>query len=977
MSEEQERKGLIKKLIRFREYFSGEIHTDDTMRTLYATDASMYRILPLAVAYPRTNQDLKNLILFCRNNCTSLIPRTAGTSLGGQCVGEGIIVDVSRYMTQILEINAEEGWARVQPGVVRDELNQALDKFNVYFGPNTSTSNRAMIGGMVGNNSSGSYSIKYGTTRDNVYAIKGYLSDGSEVEFSALDTNDFRKKAHGTSLESAIYRQISFELSHPLTQDEIDKQYPKAAIHRRNTGYAVDALLNTEPFSRGYEKFNFSKMLCGSEGTLMLFSEIKVKLVPKPTDKIALICAHFDTLEKSLVGAVEVMKYHPNQCELMDKLILDCTKDNIIQNRNRFFIQGDPAAILMIEVEEKENHSLEHQIQDIIDALKGQNLIYAETILYGQDIAKALALRAAGLGVLQNLKGDDRALEFVEDTAVDISDLPQYIAEFDSMIRSYGTSSVFYAHAGAGELHTRPRVNLKTEEGRTLFRNIAESSARLVKKYQGSLSGEHGDGIVRSEFIPIVLGQRNYELIQRIKSTWDPMNIFNPNKIVSPLKMDDNLKENYSISNERKYTIMNFEKEGSYLKAIEKCSGSGDCRKSADIGGTLCPSYQATKEEKHSTRARANLLREWMTHGIGKDVFESEEIKDVLSLCMSCKACISECPSSVDMAAIKSEFLYHYHQHHPLTKIEKSTANFSNISKRIAPIAGMVNAMRNLPLASHIVKHFTGIDYRRSLPRYATESFEKWHQKQTAFGKSQDRVYLYMDEFTNYLDAEIGKKAYLLLTRLGIEVEILPYMDSSRSLISKGFLDEAKYNVNQFVSTIQHLAEDDIPIIGIEPSAILGIRDDYHRLVDNELKSSLEKISKKTFLIEEFLSNYLSKHEELKERFSMDKKEIRYHGHCHQKSLSSSQYALDILNFPVNYTATEIKSGCCGMAGSFGYEHYDVSMQVGEMKLFPAVRQSPNALISASGTSCRHQIADGTKRESYHPIEILYEAMRG
>lgn len=964
---------IIRKLEKFRSSFSGDIFTDDTMRILYSTDASLYRKMPLAVAYPKTNNDLKNLILFCRNNSTSLIPRTAGTSLGGQCVGRSIIVDTSHYLNQIIEINRDEKYAIVQPGVVRDELNIYLKKLGLYFGPNTATSNRAMIGGMVGNNSSGSYSIKYGTTRENVISIKGYLSDGNEAEFSELTTDEFRKKSHGTTLESSIYRQISFELNHPLTQAEIDKEFPKATVTRRNTGYALDFLLNTEPFHRGYEKFNFSKMLCGSEGTLMLFSEIKIKLFDLPSEDNAMICAHFDSLDKSLKAAVEVMKLHPNQCELMDKKILDCTKDNIIQNRNRFFIKGDPAAILMIEVESKNNSTIEEQIEKM--KLQIDGFAYDFSVLYGNEIKRAMSLRASGLGVLQNIKGVEKPVEFIEDTAVAIEDLPSYIADLDAMIHYHNSESVYYAHAGAGELHVRPKVNLKTSDGRKKFRAIATDSAHLVKKYAGSLSGEHGDGIVRGEFIPIAVGKRNFELMKRVKQTWDPFNMFNPEKITNATPMDENLREDYEIKNEVK-TIFNFGKEGSFIEAAEKCSGSGDCRKTEVIGGTLCPSYQATRNEKDSTRARANILREFLTHNsLGKNI-DAEEIHDVLKLCLSCKACISECPSSVDMAAMKSEFLHQYHQTHKLTKIEKSTANFYRLSKLISPFAFATNLIQKIPIISHGIKYFSGIDQRRSLPSYSVINFEKWLKKSNVVShKSQNKVYLYVDEFSNFLDAEISKKAYLLLTDLGVEVEVISFEDSGRSLISKGFLEEAKVKVNLFISKLEYIAETNYPLIGIEPSVILGFKDDYHRLINDENKELLSKISAKTLLIDAFLAGYLKQNPELKAKFSTEKKEILFHGHCHQKSLCSTSHSIDILNFPENFSASEIPSGCCGMAGSFGYEHYEVSMKIGEMVLFPSIRKSNSACISANGTSCRHQIKDGTNINAKHPVEILYDAL--
>jgi Fe-S oxidoreductase len=599
------------------------------------------------------------------------------------------------------------------------------------------------------------------------------------------------------------------------------------------------------------------------------------------------------------------------------------------------------------------------------------------SILYGDDIKRALQLRASGLGVLQNMKGEERPVEFVEDTAVQIADLPDYIRDFNQMIKDLGTTSVFYAHAGAGELHTRPKVNLKTEDGRKKFRAIAEASAHLVKKYGGSLSGEHGDGLVRAEFIPIALGHRNYELLRRIKKTWDIHNIFNPGKIVDAPPMDENLREDYTANASSIKTMFSFEKEGSLVKAAEKCSGSGDCRKTSLIGGTLCPSYQATGEEEHSTRARANILREFLTHQDSMDGMNHQEVYDVLKLCLSCKACISECPSSVDMAALKSEFLYQYHLKNPVTRLEKNVANFFNTSKWVSKIAPLSNLVQNAPIIGSLAKKWIGIDTRRSIPAYSYRTFEQWYMKSKKKRLTSDiKVYLYVDEFINFLESHIAITAVLLLESLGIEVEVLPFRDSSRSQISKGFLKEAKQNVNSFINEISYIANDEIPLLGIEPSAILGFRDDYHRLVDAANKKILDKISSKTYLIEEFLADYLTKNSLLKERFTDEKKEIAYHGHCHQKTLSSSKFALDILNFPNNYTAEEIPSGCCGMAGSFGYEHYDLSMKIGEMVLFPRVRKAANQTISASGTSCRHQIKDGTRKKSSHPVEILFDALK-
>ena len=967
---------IAKALVKFSKYFEGEIKTEDAYRLMYASDAGLYHMIPDAVVYPKSEKDLINLVIFSKQNETSLIPRSAGTSLGGQCVGNGIIVDVSRFMTNIIEFNAEQKWIKVQPGVIRDDLNAFLKPYGLYFGPNTSTSNRAMIGGMVGNNSSGSYSIKYGTTRENVKSIRGVLSDGSVSIFEELEIEDFREKARGTSLESAIYRQIAFELSHPLTQEQIKKEYPDKNVTRRNTGYAIDQLLDSDVFEQSEKPFNFSKMLCGSEGTLMLFSEITLQLVPLPSENIALICAHFDDLDKSLNGAVEAMKLNPNQCELMDKIILDCTKDNILQAQNRFFIKGDPAAILMIEVEEKENSSLIDEIEKMIHCLESKKLIYDHTVLYGNDIKKALHLRASGLGVLQNIQSEHKPLEFVEDTAVAIDKLPEYIKDFEQIMKHNNTESVYYAHAGAGELHIRPKVNLKTKEGVAHFRKIAEESAHLVKKYNGSLSGEHGDGRVRSEFIPIVLGPRNYELLKRIKNTWDPLNIFNPGKIVYPDKMDSNLKHFIETPFQSPKVVMNFEKEGSFLQALEKCSGSGDCRKTEITGGTLCPSYMATRNEKDTTRARARILRDYIVYG-DKNIFNNSDIKEVLDLCLSCKACVSECPSSVDMASIKASYLNEYLKQNPAHFSHRVFAHFSKISKKIAPFALIVNFVNQNPFLNWLPKRIMKLNSKRSLPIYSAQTFEKWiNKKHKNLILKKAPIYILCDEFTNYLDSEIAQKVILVLKKLNIDFSVLPVMDSARSLISKGFLDEAKVVINNNLEELKKYIDENAIVIGIEPSSILGFKDDYKRLVNTSNKAFLENISKNVMTIEEFISNQIDKNLIPQSIFTDQNKEILYHGHCHQKSLSKTEFALKMLNFPKNYLAKEIPSGCCGMAGSFGFEQIDLSFQIGELVLFPTIRKaSDDVIIAASGTSCRHQIKDGLSKRAYHPIEIFYEAI--
>ena len=590
----------------------GNVFYDDTMRILYATDASAYRELPLAVAFPRSENDLKKLIAFANKYNIGLIPRTAGTSLAGQVVGSGIIVDVSRHFTAILELNKEERWIRVQPGVIRDELNVFLKPHGLFFGPETSTANRAMIGGMVGNNSCGSNSVVYRSTREHLLEVKAILSDGSDAEFTALDIDEFHAKCEGSSLEANIYRTIRSTLSDYNNQVEIRKEFPKKSVERRNTGYAIDILLESAPFTAGGENFNFCKLIAGSEGTLAFITEIKLNVVELPPHDNALLCVHFNSIDEALRANLIALKYAPNASELIDHYILECTKDNIEQAKNRFFVQGDPAAILVIEFAKKSKDEVLHAIAEAEKEMRAAGLGYHFPVLFGDDTRKIWTLRKAGLGLLSNLPGDEKAVPVIEDTAVDVDDLPSYIREFNEILAKYNLYSVHYAHAGSGELHLRPIINLKTKEGNELFRKIAEEIATLVKKYNGSLSGEHGDGRLRGEFIRQMVGDKNYELLRVVKRSWDPSNIFNPNKIVDTPPMNTMLRYTPGQQTPQFNTIFRYQNQD-VLRHAEQCNGSGDCRKTHVSGGTMCPSFMATRNEKDTTRARANILREFLT----------------------------------------------------------------------------------------------------------------------------------------------------------------------------------------------------------------------------------------------------------------------------------------------------------------------------------------------------------------------------
>ncbi|NBA87214.1 FAD-binding protein [Emticicia sp. CRIBPO] len=974
---------MLRELEKLKESFEGEIHTDQVMRTLYATDASAYREMPVAVAIPKTENDIAVLIKFANSHRVTLIPRTAGTSLAGQVVGNGVVVDVSRTFTKILEINKEESWVRLQPGVIRDELNIALKPHGLFFGPETSTANRAMIGGMVGNNSCGSNSVVYGSTRDHLMEVKGFLSDGSFVEFSNLDEDSFRNKLKPSAqnpFESRIYQHIFETLSKPENQAEIRDQFPKRTINRRNTGYAIDELLETRIFSENSgEAFNFCKLIAGSEGTLMFITEIKIHVNPLPPKFQGVVAIHCRSVDESLHANLIALKYRPSAVELMDHYILECTKANKEQMQNRFFVEGDPMAILCVEISRDSKEEVERLAAEMEAEMRAVGYGYHFPVLYGDDIKKVWTLRKAGLGLLSNLPGDEKAVAVIEDTAVDVNDLPDFIREFNEILAKNDMYSVHYAHAGSGELHLRPIINLKTREGHQQFRLIAEEISTLVKKYKGSLSGEHGDGRLRGEFIKQQIGEKNYALIKGLKKVWDPNNVFNANKIVDTPPMDQFLRYEAGQQTPEFKTAFRY-KDQDVLQHAEQCNGSGDCRKTHLSGGTMCPSFMATRNEKDTTRARANILRETLTQSDKLNRFDSKEIKEVMDLCLACKGCKSECPSNVDVAKLKMEFLYQYQKTNGVPVRSRLIGNFSRLSKIASYVPWGYNLIfKNAPLR-RIANTVVGFHPDRTMPLLQSQTLENWFGQQTNTSQEfkNGKVYLFCDEFTNYNDVEIGITAVKTLQKLGYEVLLPKHSASGRAFLSKGMLDDAKVLANKNVTALKDIITEETPLIGIEPSAILTFRDEYPEIVDENLAEAAAKLAKNTLMIDEFIAREIDKKNIRKEQFRQDKKLIKLHGHCQQKAVGSLVPTKKMLSLPANYEVHLIPSGCCGMAGSFGYEkeHYEISMKIGELVLFPTIRQQPEeVIIAAPGTSCRHQIHDGTHRKALHPIEILWEAL--
>jgi FAD/FMN-containing dehydrogenase/Fe-S oxidoreductase len=933
--------------------------------------------MPLGVVIPETKDDLEKIIRFADLHSIPLIPRTAGTSLAGQVVGKALVVDVSKFFSRILEVNVAESYVWVEPGVVRDVLNVELKKHGLFFGPETSTANRAMIGGMVGNNSCGSNSVVYGSTRDHVLEVEGFLSDGSPVHFKAEDPFETIKTLEKGSRLHGIYENTLASLSDPKHQKNIIEEFPKPSIHRRNTGYAVDMLLHTNAFEQTEAPFNFCSLISGSEGTLCFATRIKLHVDALPPAHLGLVCGHFNTIDEALRANLIALEFNPSASELMDHYILECTKANPEQRQNRFFVEGDPGAILVVELRSDSAEDLASQAQACEAAMRKAGLGYYFPFVTGGDVKKVWDLRKAGLGLLSNLPGDEKAVAVIEDTAVDVNDLPAFIAEFNEVLKANNLYCVHYAHAGSGELHLRPIINLKTKEGHQQFRHIAEEIARLVKKYKGSLSGEHGDGRLRGEFIPWMVGEENYQLMRELKSWWDPKGIFNPNKIVDTPPMDTFLRYEAGQQTPEFKTAFRY-KDQDVLQHAEQCNGSGDCRKTPISGGTMCPSFMATRNEKETTRARANILREFLTRSEQPNRFAHEEIKEVMDLCLACKGCKAECPSNVDVAKLKMEFLYQYQKEKGLPLRSWLVGNFAKLSNIASYVPFLYNVVMGTPAIRRISNALVGFHPDRTMPLMAKQTLWSWLKARTS-PIQEKSVYLFVDEFTNFNDAEIGRTTVLLLERLGYEVKTIPHPISGRAYLSKGMLDEARVLAMQNVRLWSSLISENTPLVGIEPSAILTFRDEYPDLVSDEWVDRAQDLAKNTLLLEEFIAREADAKRITSEAFSSEKKLMKLHGHCQQKAISSLVAAKKALSLPENFEVQLIPSGCCGMAGSFGYEkeHYDLSMQIGELVLFPTVRSQPVEVdIVASGTSCRHQIHDGTKRHAKHAAEILYAALK-
>ncbi len=946
-----------------RKAISGEVRFDSLSRALYSTDASVYRIRPLGVVLPKTRDEIVRIVELCHQYRCPITMRGGGTSQAGQAIGEGIIVDTSKYMGRVLEVNAEERWARVEPGVVLAELNAELAPLGLKFAPDISTASRATVGGMMANNSAGARSVLYGKTIDHVLEQTVVLSDGSVTEFRSIPREEVPT---GDTLEARIY-ETALRLGEE-TADEMDRRYPK--ILRRVGGYNLNEFVPAKLSASG--QVDMTRLMVGSEGTLGVVLEAKLNLVPLPKAKAVVVICFHDLLE-ALSASPVILKHHPSAVEVMDAAILNNTRQNEgLDAIRRTFMDDDAAASLCIEFYGDHPAELPPRIDALIADLKAQNLGYhfhPETDATGQ--ARVWSLREAALGLSMAVKDDAKSISFVEDTAVAPERLSEFIGKFLDLLRAHGTTAGIYAHASVGCLHVRPVVNMKTAEGVAKFEAIANEVAALVLEYGGALSGEHGDGLVRGPFMRQMFGEQIYEAFREIKRTADPHNILNPGKIVDSPPMTQNLRfgPNYRAQSPSGY--FDYSSYGSFAQAVEMCSGVGACRKK--LAGTMCPSYMATREEADSTRGRANALRLAMSGELG-DGLTDQAVKQALSLCLECRACKTECPVGVDVARFKSEFLAAYHSRHGIPARARALGGVARLAEwgsRFAPIA---NAVAGSAPARWFNQQVLGIDTRRTLPAWQSETLEKWAARRARKTNSDPsrRVMLFADTFVNHYEPEIGRAAVELLESAGYQVDIVRPGCCGRPLISQGLLKEAQGNAAQLATELHRITKDGQKLLVLEPSCLTAIQEDIPDLLRGEARDRAQEAAAHAMFFEEFAAG-------LDFPLLSGPERILLHGHCHQKSLGLVGASKKLLEKIPAAQVVDLDAGCCGMAGSFGYtsDHYDVSVAIANRKLIPAVESmGPADRLAAPGTSCRHQVADLAGVKAEHPASLLRSLLR-
>ena len=943
----------------------GEVRFDPYSRLLYSTDASIYQMEPVGVVIPRNAADVQAVVEFGAREGIPVLPRSGGTSLAGQTVNHAIVLDFSKYLNNVLEVNPEEQWARVQPGIILEQLTRQVSSHGLQYAPDPTTANRACVGGGIGNNTCGAHSVIYGKTLDHIRELDVILSDGSTAHLGELTPAELESRLSATGLEGEIYRGV-LRIAREQ-KDEIDRTYAK--IQRRVSGYNLDEFILDD--GHGHP-VNLARMVVGSEGTLCVVTEAKVNLVPRPT-MTSLSILHFRTIFEASEATTRVLTHDPSSIELIDKMVLDRGREALGSSRNLSFIEGDPGAMLVVEFYGES----EDELTARMNALKADiGLAYAcVNILDRAGQAAVWNVRKGGLGLLMSTRGDAKPIPFVEDPAVDPSVMGEFVRRFDEIVTEHGTTAGYYGHASVGCLHIRPLISLKDEEGINKMVSIGDAVSDLIKEFGGSMSGEHGDGIVRGVWTRKMFGDRIYNAFRELKQTWDPQGIMNPGKIIDTPPMTENLRYGMTYQAADLPTSLDFSADFGYAGAVEMCNGMGACRK---LDGSMCPSFMATRDEEHSTRGRANLLRAALSGRMPEGAEGSitdQRLHQALDLCLECKACKAECESGVDMAKLKYEFLDHYHREHGVPLRSRLFANINALNKLGSRYAPFTNWLAGTGLGKSLASTFLGIAPQRQQPAFAPQSLPQWFAERgrNGHGAKYGTVALYNDTFMNYNYPEIGIAAVEVLEAAGYSVELVDGGCCGRPMISKGLLSQAREQANANIDALHAYSERGIPIVGCEPSCLLTLRDEYPEFIADDRAKT---VAENSFLIDEFLAQAHAAGK-LDLQFSELGKQVMFHGHCHQKAITGAGDAMFVLNLPPGYQAELINAGCCGMAGSFGFEkeHYDISMQIGGLSLFPAIEAKPDWEVAVMGVSCRQQVEHGAGRRARHLVEVLRDAV--
>jgi len=951
---------------RLRREVDGEVMFDAASRGRYSTDASIYQIDPVGVVVPRSEDAARVALQIAAEAGVPILPRGAGTSQCGQTVGAALVIDNSKFLNQVLEIDVEKAEALVQPGLVLDHLNASLRKHGLWYPVDVSTSAQATLGGMAGNNSCGSRSIRYGNMVHNVLGIDAWLSSGARWRFGPSE--DVVGAPDG-------YREL-VEKIHAIAQREaaeIEARWPK--VLRRVQGYNLDLVLPGRPH-------NLSHLLVGSEGTLAYFERLRLKLSPIPKHKVLGVC-HFPTFYQAMDLTQHIVRLDPDAVELVDRTMIDLALD-IPQYRDIMhrYVQGKPEAILLVEFAGAERDEQIAKLKRLVELMADLGLpgsVVEVTDAGGQkDIWE---VRKAGLNIMMSMKGDGKPVSFIEDCAVPLEHLAEYTARITEVFAKHGTRGTWYAHASVGTLHVRPVLNMK-DDGAQKMRAIAEEACELVRRFKGAYSGEHGDGLVRSEWIEPILGEKLTRALGEIKAVLDPKGLMNPGKIVRPTKMDDRslfrFKPGYR--NDAAKTALDWSDWGGLSGAVEMCNNNGHCRKFD--AGTMCPSFRATRDEQHLTRGRANTLRLAVSGQLGTEAQATEAVRAALDLCVSCKGCKRECPTGVDMARMKIEFMHRWHQTQPHSLHEKLIAYLPRYAPMAATFAPLMNLRNRIPLLARMTQGWTGFSAQRSLPEWTRDTFLS-AAKDSAGARDGREVVLFADSFNNYFEPDNLRAAQRVLEAGGYTVHLARPREGSRPLccgrtfLSAGMVEEARVEAARLIEVVKPYAERGVPIVGLEPSCLLSLRDEY--LVLGLDEDEVGVIAERADLFEEFLIDELDAGRLQLPLKSLDGQRALLHGHCHQKAFAAMPAVERALKLVPGLQVETIESSCCGMAGAFGYEaeHFEVSMKMGELSLLPKVREADaDTWIVADGTSCRHQIRDGAKREAMHVAKVLERALR-